>query len=49
MDENPWLVEYTVRWLAQIVEVAYLTQVPVAGTNLLMYAVLARHECLSEK
>ena len=42
-------MEYVLQWLAQIVLVAYLTQDPVARMNLLMYAVLARHDSLSLK
>ena len=44
VDLNQWLMEYVLQWLAQIVHVAYLTQVPVARTKLLRYAVLARDD-----
>ena len=49
VDQNQCLMVCVLQLLAQIVPVAYLTQKPVARTNLLVYAVLERHDRLSVK
>ena len=45
-NQNQWLTQYILQWLAQFALVAYLTQALLARTDLPTYATLATHDSL---